>query len=85
MKTAEEMRTATIEVLTAREKAAREAAELYAETVIAAAIEAATAEGNYKTPAMVKPTDIRFGFIKRYLETFGYKVEGNCSDFVVYW
>lgn len=85
MKKAIEMKNATIAVKEAQDKATRELAERYAESVVMAEIEKSSAEGFFKTAPIRKDSGIDFRHLRHYIEGFGYKVEGNSYEYTIYW
>ena len=85
MKKAIEMKNATIAVKEAQETAIRELAERYAESVVMAEIEKASAEGFFKTPAIRKDSGINYHYLRHYIESFDYKVEGKTNEYTIYW
>ena len=84
MKKANEMKNATIAVKEAQETATRELAERYAESVVMAEIEKASAEGWFKV-TIRKDSGINFQYLRHYIEGFGYKVESNSHEYTIYW
>ena len=85
MKKAIEMKNATIAVKEAQETAIRELAERYAESVVMAEIEEASAEGFFKTASIRKDSGINYHYLRHYIESFGYKVEGKTNEYTIYW
>ena len=85
MKKAIEMKNATIAVKEAQDKTARELAERYAESVVMAEIEKASAGGLFKTAPIRKDSGINYRYLRHYIESFGYKVEGNSYEYAIYW
>ena len=85
MKKAIEMKNATIAVKEAQEPATRELAERYAESVVMAEIEKASAEGFFKTAPLRKDSGINYHYLRHYIESFGYKVESNSHEYTIYW
>ena len=85
MKKAIEMKNATIAVKEAQDKATRELAERYAESVVMVEIEKASAEGFFKTAPIHKDSGINYHYLRPYIESFGYKVEGNTCEYTIYW
>lgn len=84
MKKAIEMKNATIAVKEAQETATRELAERYAESVVMAEIEKASAEGWFKV-ILSKDNEINFPHLRHYIESFGYKVEASNREYTIYW
>ena len=84
MRKANEMKNATIAVKEAQETAIREQAERYAESVVMAEIEKASAEGWFKV-TIRKDNGINFAHLRHYIEGFGYKVESNSHEYTIYW
>ena len=84
MKKANEMKNATIAIKEAQETAIREQAERYAESVVMAEIEKASAVGWFKT-ILSKDSGINFHHLRHYIESFGYKVESNSHEYAIYW
>ena len=85
MKKANEMKNATIAVKEAQETAIRELAERYAESVVMAEIEKASAEGFFKTAPIRKDGGINYPYLRHYIESFGYRVEGDRNEYTIYW
>ena len=85
MKKAIEMKNATIAVKEAQETAIRELAERYAESVVMAEIEKASAEGFFKTAPIRKDDGINYHYLRHYVESFGYKVESKANEYTIYW
>ena len=78
------MKNATIAVKEAQDKATRELAERYAESVVMAEIEKASAEGWFKV-ALRKDGEINFPHLRHYIESFGYKVEASNHEYTIFW